>query len=356
MNKSTIKILMIGASLTQNGGIATLEKLMLKYPPAKVEIQHITSHDEGSIAYRIMIFVKAWVKFVWRLLITEIDIVHIHISDGASLFRKAILAVTAFIFQKPVVMHANGAEFHVTYAQLPNWIQQFMKNIFRRCDAFIAVTSFWQNYYLSNLGLDEEKLFIVPNPTVLPEKIPNREYRNEVNFVFCGRIGQRKGAFDLINAFSKMPNSARQNAKLILAGDGEIDRGMELVKQLDLTNKITFLGWINEQKRDELLAEGDVFVLPSYNEGLPLALMEAMGWGLAVITTPSSGISDVVTTGKNGILVNPGDIQQLSEAIQLLIADKKLRLELGSAARKTVDSFDINKFDGKLLDIYQSIL
>ncbi len=351
-----LKIVMIGASLNQNGGIATLEKLILKHATPDIEIQHFTSHDEGSIAHRAIVFGQALGALLWKLLSRKADLVHIHMSDGGSVVRKAILALTTFLFHKPVLMHANGAEFHVTYSKLPPWAQQWLSVIFRRCHGFIAVTNLWKDYYDANLGLNAKQVFVLPNPTELPAQAPNRTNSSQVKLVFFGRIGQRKGAFDLIKAFANLSAELKKRSELILAGDGELEQGRKLVESLNLTEHVTFLGWIDTQQRDTLLAKADVFVLPSYNEGLPLALMEAMGWGLPVITTPVSGIPEIVTSNKNGLLVPPGNIQQLSEAMQLLIENETLRLSLGRAARETVAPLDVKPFLCRLTDIYRSTL
>jgi glycosyltransferase involved in cell wall biosynthesis len=351
-----LEIVMVGASLDQKGGIATLEKLMLKYAPPELEIQHITSHDEGSTVHRSLVFIKAWTALAWRLLRQKPDLVHIHMSNGGSIIRKALLSGTVFIFRKPVVMHTNGAEFHITYGKFPQWFQQIVGAIFRKCDAFIAVTNLWRDYYIPNLELNEKKVFVLPNPTELPKQVPARSHSDPIQLVFFGRIGERKGAFDLVKAFAHLPNDLQAKTELIFAGDGEVERGKVLADELNVAARVHFLGWVDAKRRDNLLENADVFILPSYNEGLPLALMEAMGWGLPVITTPVSGIPDIVKSHKNGLLVPPGEIQQLSKAMQLLIEDESLRISLGRAARETVAPLDIRKFYDHLLDIYHFVL
>lgn len=354
MNK--LKILMTGASLKQNGGIATVENLILKYVPSHIQIQHITSHDEGSIAHRIIVFGKAVGRLTMALLFQNIDLVHIHLSDGGSVVRKAILTIIASIFGKPVLMHAHGAEFHSTYFKLPKWIQQKLASIFRQCKSFVVLSKAWKDFYSSSLDLNPEKVFILPNPIELPEQIPNRQNVTVVNFVFLGRVGQRKGAFDLIKAFAQLPHNLKDRSRLTLAGDGDLDQGSELVESLNLAEYVTFLGWIDGQQREKLLMSADVLVLPSYNEALPMALLEAMSWEVPVITTPVGGIAELVTSGTNGLLITPGHLQQLSEAMQLLIKDEALRLLLGSAARKTVTAFNVKTYCSYLSDVYVSSL
>ncbi|WP_373526386.1 glycosyltransferase family 4 protein [Nostoc sp.] len=350
-----LQVLMLGPSLEQNGGMATVEKLIIKYSLPQIQIQHINTHDEGSIAYRGIVFGKALATFLWKLSSQKIDVVHIHISDGGSIFRKAICCVVAFIFDKPVLMHTHGAEFQVTYAKLPRRVQQFLSKVFQRCQGFIVLSESWQNYYVLNLDLNPKQVIILPNPSELPTEVPDRKNRTQISLVFCGRVGQRKGTFDLIKAFANLPDHQRKYTRLILAGDGEIEKAQQLAASLNLADQVTFLGWISSEKRDELLLQADVFILPSYNEGLPLAILEAMGWSLPVIATPVGGIPELVISNQNGLLVTPGNIQQLSEAMELLIENETLRLYLGSTARKNVEPLDIRNCSVRLADIYHSL-
>jgi glycosyltransferase involved in cell wall biosynthesis len=352
---SKLNILMLGASLEQNGGIATVEKLMLKHAAEDIEFQHITSHDEGTVIHRIKVFIKALFALLWNLIASKSDLIHVHISDGGSLVRKAIITMIAFIFNKPVLMHAHGAEFHVTYSKLPKWAQLVFSKIFRCCDDFIVLSKTWEDYYVNNLGLNKKQVVVLPNPTELPAQIPNRISTSSIKFGFFGRVGARKGTFDLIKAFAQIPDALKADSELIVAGDGDIEEARRLAKSLNL-NKIQFLGWIDSQTRDQLLANIDVFVLPSYNEGLPMALLEAMGWGLPAIVTPVGGIPELITSTENGLLVNPGDIQKLSEAMQQLIENQSLRVSLGNAARETVTPFDVKVYCSQLYKIYSSVL
>ncbi|MFN6572452.1 MAG: glycosyltransferase family 4 protein [Dendronalium sp. ChiSLP03b] len=351
-----LKILMIGSSLEQNGGIATFEKLIIKHAPTNIEIQHITSHDEGSIAHRLIIFCQALGKFLWKLIFEQTDIIYLQISERANILRKSILALIAFLFRKPVLLHAHGAEFHLTYSRLPEWAKQLLSSIFRRCNGLIVLSKTWKEYYVLNLGLNPQQVFVLPNPAELPVEIPQRMNADRVTLLFCGRVGQRKGTFDLIEAFANLPAEQKNRAKLIIAGDGDIEQGRKLVENLNLTEHITFAGWVNSEERDKLLAKADVFLLPSYNEGLPMAILEAMSWGLPVISTPVGGIPELIVSNENGLLVKPGDIQQLSAAILSLITNDELRLIMGKTARERVMPYDIKNYLNSLIDVYNLVL
>ena len=107
-----------------------------------------------------------------------------------------------------------------------------------------------------------------------------------------------------MNAFAALPESMRARARLVLAGDGDVEGMKKLAAPLG--DRVRVLSWIDAHERDRLLAESDVFVLPSYAEGVPMSLLEAMAAGLPCITTPVGGIPDVFTHGAEGMLVAPG--------------------------------------------------
>jgi glycosyltransferase involved in cell wall biosynthesis len=352
MVDKAINIIMLGDSITQSGGIAILQKLIIKYAPPYLNIDLIATRDGGSIFKQGFIFLRAILLLIWRLLTTKVDLVHIHISDGGSILRKAIIATISFVFHKPVLMHAHGSVFHLNYENSPKLVQQLIKKVFSQCEGWIALTSFWQNFYISDLGLDPNRVFVLLNPTELPPNIPIRSGSTKIKIVFLGKIGHRKGTFDLIHSFANLPEYLKNVSELLVAGDGEVEKAKKLTESLNLTEQITFLGLIDAHERDLLLEKADIYVLPTYNEGLPLALLEAMSWGLPVITTPVSGIPDVVIDTKNGLLITPGNIQQLTDAMKLSIENEDLRLSLGKAARETVAALDVKSFSIRLAEIY----
>ena len=190
----------------------------------------------------------------------------------------------------------------------------------------------------------------------VPSQVSPPSSSPPVKFLFLGRIGERKGAFDLIKAFSLLPEGEKNNSELIMAGDGDLEEARNLVDHLNVSDQITFPGWIDTEERDRLLDQGSVFVLPSYNEGLPLSMLEAMAWGLPVIVTPVGGISEIVHDGENGLVVEPSNIEQLSGAMESLIVNEDLRTSLGDQGRKSVEPLDIKNYWLSFLNIYRSAL
>lgn len=350
-----LTIIMVGDSLRKQGGIVTVQKLILEQAPPHIQIEHIATAVDGSGIRKILFFGMAFCKLVLKLLSTEVDLLHVHVAERASTFRKAIVTLIALMLRKPIILHAHGPEFRLFYSKSPQFLKQWISWIFGKSDRFIVLSESWKNYYINDVGLQPEQVIVLPNPAKIPAQVPHHS-TPLVSFVFLGRIGQRKGSFDLIEAYANLPTEDKSRSQLILAGDGDVTQAQSSIASLNLSNYITVFDWLDSEQRDALLAKADVFVLPSYNEGLPMSIIEAMSWGLPIITTPVGGIPELVTHNKNGILVNPGDIQQLSAAMQSLINNENLRLSLGSNARKSVTHLDVKYYFDRLDEIYHAVL
>ena len=113
-----------------------------------------------------------------------------------------------------------------------------------------------------------------------------------------------------------------------MAGDGEIEKCKDLIKQKKLDNNIIVVGWADFDKKLELLRKSSVLVLPSYNEGLPMAILEGMACGKAIISTTVGAIPEVVKE-ENGILIEPGDVEKLSEALMRYCMDQETVEKIG---------------------------
>lgn len=351
-DQDSLQIVMLGDSLAHNGGITSVEKLILRYSLSTVAIHHIATHENGSVAHRLKIFGRGMVQFIRRLIHHPVDLVHIHLADWGSIPRKAIALLIALLFRKPVVMHAHGGEFHLSYQAMPAAGRWLLRRLFQRCARLITLSKSWQNFYRDELDLAKPQVVMLPNPIELPERVPNRQHHPGLTLLFMGKIGSRKGAFDLIRAFAQLPASAH----LWLAGDGELEQAKALVSQLNLTERVQILGWIDAEQRSQMLAAADIFVLPSHNEALPMALLEAMAWGLPVVSCPVGGIAEFVCSGQSGLLVPPGDVDQLSQALRRLINDAALRQSLGQAARQVVMPLDVQRYVVELEQLYRDCL
>ena len=147
----------------------------------------------------------------------------------------------------------------------------------------------------------------------------------------------------------------RARCHLTLAGDGDTDEAQTLAQELGCANRVAIPGWIGKAAVERLLADSDVLVLPSYAEGMAMALVEAMSWGLPVVTTSVGGASEFLEQGRNCLLVSPGDVDGIRDAIANLAHDPESRLQLGLAARDTISRFSIDTYISTLSALYEEL-
>lgn len=351
-----IHVLMLGESLDRQGGIVTVQKVILDEADDRIAYRHIATLPPGSTTRKVAVFARALLRLSWALLKDECDLVHIHVSDRGSAFRQTITASLSQLFGKPVVMHTHAGAFHDFYPRLPEPIRRTMGAVFRRCACLIALSESWRTFYVRVVGMPAERVAVLYNPVPLPPVVPERPAGELVRLVCLGRIVETKGSYDLIRAVAALAPELRQRIRLIMAGDGEAGIARQLVQELALGEQITVLDWIDAAKRDALLAAADIFVLPSYHEGLPMALLEAMSWGLPAITTPVGGIPELIQQDRTGLLVAPGAVAELAAAITCLAESSEQRRRLGQAARACVEPYGAARYVSRLTELYQSLL
>ena len=286
----------------------------------------------------------------------RVDLVHIHVSERGSVVRKLILALISFVWSKPVIMHTHGCEFHLFFDSLPKPVRWLVSKIWQGCDRTIVLSKSWQQIYIDKLQLPPHKVLVRYNPVDVPKHITDHTSSDRIKFILIGKVARRKGVFDLLGAISQLSINYQDKIRLTVAGNGEVEEAIALARELQIESLVNFTGWIDRQQCDRLLEEADVFVLPSYNEGLPMALLEAMSFRLPVITTPVGGIPEIIIDRENGLSILPGKIEELINAIQTLVDDESLRLKLGSAAYERAKLLDIGNYSRDLFDIYYSVL
>ncbi|MGC8782912.1 MAG: glycosyltransferase family 4 protein [Armatimonadota bacterium] len=337
------------------GGMCSFLQLVMRTAPDEVEVKHIPTWSTGSGFRRFLFFAVACLRLLYLLVMRKTDIIHLHFAKKGSVWRKFILARIASLFHRPVLLHAHSGAFPDFYRAQKQWQRRWIARTVQNASRLIVLTEQWRRYYCEALDVPEEQVVALPNPVKLPAQLPARAGRDTITFVFLGRIDENKGAYRIIQAASLLPAHLQQRARFILAGDGDVEVARQQAQSLNLP-QVAVLGWVEPSRREALLAEGDVLLLPSLREGLPMSILEAMSWGLPVITSPVGGIPEVVRDGVNGLLVPPMDVPALCKAIQQLIEDETLRLQMGDNARASVEHLDIHRYWQRLLEVYRCVL
>lgn len=351
-----IRVLMVGPALDVRGGVSAVGRLIVAHAPPQVQVLHIATMRDGSQWRKLLVFLLALPRFALSLLWWRPHLVHIHFSSRASTWRKLLLATIARLLAKPYILHAHGSEFREFFSAQSPRRQQRIAHGLRGSARLIVLSHSWKQYYQSISALPEERILVLPNPIELPAHVPERRNRKGVTLLFLGRMGERKGPLRVVQAFHQLPAQVAARARVVLAGDGEVERVREEVNQLGLNQQISVMDWVDARQREMLLTNADIYILPSLNEGLPMSILEAMSWGLPVITSPVGGIPEFVQDGFNGFLVPPTDIHAIAQAMQRLIEDEELRLRMGANARASVEPLDIRNYWQQLLEVYRAVL
>jgi len=182
--------------------------------------------------------------------------------------------------------------------------------------------------------------------------VPSLQAAAQPTLLFLGHLLPDKGVFDLVKAFAAVARRAT-DLRLVLGGVGQVAAVSELATQLGVRERLEVPGWLGPEAKSAALAASTIFLLPSYHEGMPMALLEAMSWGRPVIATPVGGIPQIVTSEVNGLLVPPGDVAALTAAIARLLEDPALAERLGNAARTTIErGFSLDDALARLGSIY----
>ena len=351
--EARVKVLQMGPALDVRGGITSVEQLICDYLPPYATIRHVATMTEGTKFASAKVFARAILTLSRTLEAIDPPIVHIHFASRGSTLRKLLLANMVVRARRPLILHAHGAGFDQFHRGLPAPVRNLVNRILQQATVLIALSSQWRDFYVQECEVSPSQVVVLANPVRVPARVPDRAGRAPVQFLHLGRLGTRKGGYDLVNAFAALPESMRARARLVLAGDGDVEGMRKLAAPLG--DRVRVCAWIDAQERDRLLAESDVFVLPSYAEGVPMALLEAMAAGLPSITTPVGGIPDVFTHGAEGMLVAPGDGAQLRAAMSTFICDEQARLAAGRRAYETARAFDVHAYARRLGDLYQRI-
>lgn len=343
------KVLVVATSRKTRGGITSVIKAYeTGYTWKKYHCHWVQTHRDGVAWRKILYFLVGLLDYILRL--PFYDIIHIHISHNTTAKRKSIFMFLAKLMKKKTVIHFHA--FNVEDSILGT-CQSYYKYLFDNADRVLVLSRWWKKQVESVCLLPTRKLQILYNPC----PFVNQDNSKRLPIIlYAGTINQRKGYADLIKAFSRIA-SKYPNWKVIFIGNGEIEKGKELAKSLQVESQVEFLGWVSGERKDEIFRKTTVFCLPSYAEGFPMAVLDAWAYGLPVITTPVGGIPDVAVDGENMLLFNPGDVDTLARQLERMITDENLRNHISEASHHfATHEFNIDTINKQLDALYSELL
>lgn len=341
------KVLTIGPSMSCHGGMASVLKIYNDYIPG---FKHIaTNSPRGTLAG-----IPALLHALMRLPIERLrgrKILHVHSASGKSFARKSIVIAVARLLGYKIIFHSHSGALQNTYGY---YGIQRVKSIHSKVSAMLALSKPWVEYYSNALG--SSKIHVLYNPITLPTKIQHPSSVEPLKLLFLGMINDLKGIFDLLEVMAENKDRWRGRVHLIIGGSGEVDRLQARIAELGIADIVEFIGWKVGEEKEAAFADSHVLILPSYTEGLPMSILEAMIRCKPVISTPVGGIPEVITSDENGFIVEPGDKKAIATAIDCYLLNPDLIERHGKVSAERSVKFRPDTILPRLAEIYRGIL
>jgi glycosyltransferase involved in cell wall biosynthesis len=359
--KQNIRVLHVGPDVEARGGIASvlhsLKEHSADFARLGFDFDFLATTPKKStrVAVKAFSFARALGQFTHRLLWSDADIVHLHTALHGSLIRKSLLASLCVVLRKPYIMHVHNGAFVQNYLARSAFGQFCTRQVLQRAKSVIILSSYnWKqmtelqlvapgNCHVVFNGLEDPlngkqpKHDRTPSPLVL---------------TFLGLISAAKGIPTLISAIANMRRDL-PTFVLRVGGIGDVEGLQNAVEKNGVAHIVSYLGWLDGAEKAAALSTTDIFVLPSRSEGFSVAILEAMAYGTAILSTNISGVVDAIRADVDGILVEPDNVPALTAALEQLVLDSSGRKRLGESARQRyLDLFTHDRMTERLVEIY----
>jgi len=345
-------VVMMGTAPEGQGGVASV---VATYREAGLfsrrEVRYVASHADGSPWHKLAMAVSAGCGLAWQLLRGRVALLHLHSSHGGSFYRKSVYALMARWAGAKTVFHIHSGTFANFAGPNPASLRhRWIVHTLERSDAVVTLSDNWASVIR---GIAPgARTFAIPNPVALPDRTSSYDGEG-ARILFLGRADTNKGVFDLLECLPRL-HAEFPGLKLAIGGDGDLGAVRERALSLGVEAQIEVLGWVTGAAKREQIERASLYVLPSYAEGLPMALLECMAYGKAVLASPVGAIPEVVQDGVNGYLVQAGQVAEIADKLATLMRDRELRNRLGREAQRTIrGGYSAEQVVAQVLRLYE---
>lgn len=346
-----IKVLMLGPDRGVHGGIsAVVNELYAAGFDQEVSLKYIGTMKEGSKLRKLLVAAFAYCRFVKEL--SWCDVVHVHFSSDSSFMRKSFFIKRAKKSGKKIVLHQHGGDFKTFYnKELSDAKKEYVKKILGMGDVMLVLTQGWKDFF--GQITDPDKIEVFPNGIRVSGCKP-QGHKDYNKVLFLGRICKDKGIDELLGAMKEI-HDANKNAHLYLGGIYEDSEYKEKVEKCG--DFVTYLGWIGGQEKEEYLDQCGILALPSYYEGFPVSIIEAMLHECVVVASAVGGIPEIIDDGVDGILFAPRDEKAVKKALEEAMNDiEKAKIFGQKGQKKVIEKYSVEANIEKLSGFYKKIL
>lgn len=292
------------------------------------------SNPPPGLFMRLVYAVGRWARYLQTLVRHRPDFTMVFAGTGLSLVEKGLMAAVGRLCGATSVFFPMGGQM-IDKGQDDLRLQRWYRWCLAPAQVLFCQGQMWVDFLHDKLGIASDRLVIVNSWTATPDLLAIGAARTVsatrtasgdgwVTMTFIGWVEREKGILELMDAFADVART--QRVRLHVIGGGSLEGAVqEAIARHGLADRVTTHGWLPPTRVAQLLSESDVFVLPTWAEGIPNSLIEAMSTKAAVIISRVGTIPDYVTSGEHGLLIAPRSVPELREALERMATDGALR-------------------------------
>lgn len=323
-------------------------------PSGRFDLKRLESRGGGHIALSPFFLATAIGKIFIEGGLGRLAVVHLNLAERGSVYRKAALLAATKLAGGRVLLHLHAAQIVQFYESMGPTGKALLRWMFQSADQCVVLGEVWRRWVIDTFDVKPSRVSIiyngVPATVAAPRKLPaNSRFR----LLFVGNLLERKGVSDLLRAFATLGG---HDIELTMAGGGPVDAYRALAAELGIADRVTFTGWVSQDAARALMVESNALILPAYDEGLPLVILEALASRTPVICTPVGSIPEVLEDRRTALFVTPGHQAEISSAILTLLHDPALATELSDAGAALYERlFTMDAFASAVGSLYAAL-
>lgn len=367
------RVLLVGPIYPKGGGVGMVNKILsesLMNGDFEIDILDTGRGQAGQGKEATLAFINLYYfiiqsfKLLRKLLLNRPKIIHQSVTWGIAFWKESFFILLARSLGVKVVAHIHGSKLDVQFRESDWGHKCLMKIAFSIPNLIIVLSEYWQKLIIEEISSTINTV-IIPNSIEwsIVEAMDRNPLISEEKgclVLFLGWLSMRKGILDALHA-AELIYQQVPGIRFVFAGPIEPGPQIEIVKlaceKASLTGCIYFPGIVSGEEKVDLFSKASIFILPSYHENLPVAILEAMAMGLPVVATSVAGVPELIQDGCNGYLIQPGNYLALAERIIHLAINPKLRQSMGEANKDKIRKYYHPKvFALKIEQLYKDLL
>lgn len=351
--KKMIRVLMCGNHPSNKGGMTSVISQIRSYDWKKksIKMKFIPTFYPGNTIIKSLYFMLSYIRIFIVMLFWKPDIVHMHMSYKGSFHRKFLIHKLCRLFGVKDIIHLHGSEFEKWYVEVNGKTKEKIRLLLKESGVFFVLGEYWKN--VVETIEPSVNAVILHNAVPIPEDMVKWD-NDRCQVLYMGVLIPRKGVDILLKAFSRLKQQGKLGKlRLAIAGTGSEEAALKTYcHENGLKDIVSFYGWKSGKEKAEMIRTSQIAVMPSYNEGLPIAVLEEISYGMPVVATDVGDMASAVRDGVNGYLISPGQEEALAEKLAKT-AEKECFSRMSQASRKLAErEYSQDIFFDKILDNY----